>query len=398
MVTPTYFLPNTPPGGIAIHYRNLCEELIKMGHKVFVILSIPFDESDEEIELNGVIIKKVPLGYPSFITKKGFGCVLNFIGVEKRVLPYWHNKILSKVLKELDKSFSLDLIEFPNTYALLYSELKKSKKKIIARVFTTDKCHTSINSDIIEEYYLTRQKMESKCIKKASNIVVPTEEHKKKLIKDYKLLSEKIYVIPLGVPIPKSFPGELLNLDEKINILYVGRFEPRKGIDILLKAIPLVLAKVKNVKFNIVGKAHNGIDYEAEFRHLNNIIDSKNVEFLGEIKGKPLIPFFMNCDIFVAPSRWESFGLIYIEAMSHAKPVIACDVGGVKSIIDDGVDGLLSPVDDSEALAENIIELVNAPNKRKDLGIKAKEKYLLRYTSKRIASLTIKYYQNLLNN
>jgi glycosyltransferase involved in cell wall biosynthesis len=87
----------------------------------------------------------------------------------------------------------------------------------------------------------------------------------------------------------------------------------------------------------------------------------------------------------VAPSRFESFGLVLIEAMRHGVPVIACDVGGMREIITNGVDGYLFKVDDVGELASRLRFLIEEHEARKSIGRSAKATYEDRFTSVKMA-------------
>ena len=398
MVTPLYNLPGCPPGGIGIHYRNLCESLVRRGHNVHVIIAIPYSNANKDFHLNGVRITELPLLYPKFITYPLLGFILNLINIEKNILPYWHSYLIFKYLKTINKINKLDIIEFPNTYGLLFFNVKHKARNVINRVFTTDKDHTFINDDRLSDYYYRRTVMETFCINNCNLIVVPSNEHKTKISTNYKVNDHNIKVIPLGTKVPQS-KDNLSNDKDSINILYVGRFEPRKGIDLLLNAIPVVLQKTnKNIKFQIIGKAHNGIDYEKTFYNEHNLSKSSTVEFLGEITGDNLIPFYQNCDIFVAPSRWESFGLIYIEAMSYAKPVVACNTGGAKSIIRNNIDGLLVETENSMELAKAVSTLIADKQQRVAMGENSYSRFTKKYTTEIITDYTLEYYNSIVNN
>ena len=105
---------------------------------------------------------------------------------------------------------------------------------------------------------------------------------------------------------------------------------------------------------------------------------------------------YANCDIFVAPSRYESFGLIYIEGMSYAKPVIGCNIGGASEIIEDGYNGLLANVNDPDSLAEKIISLVKNENLRQIIGINARKTVEDKFSGKRLAISSVAYYNGVI--
>jgi glycosyltransferase involved in cell wall biosynthesis len=182
------------------------------------------------------------------------------------------------------------------------------------------------------------------------------------------------------------------------DVLFVGRLEKRKGLETLFKAIPLVLEEVPDAQFHIVGKDTNLAPNGGSYRdYLLQNLDKKyhkNVRFVGYVNDNELKDFYRNCDIFVAPSLYESFGLIYLEAMAWGKPVIGCDVGGVPEIVEDGETGILIPPEDENALAEAIINLKDEKLRAK-MGEQARKKIKERYTREKMALNSSEIYREI---
>src|SRR5262249_33699930 len=132
----------------------------------------------------------------------------------------------------------------------------------------------------------------------------------------------------------------------KTRLLFVGRLESRKGIDVLLDAIPDVLAQFPDAVLDIVGDdtipKPDGTTSKHEFlkRDLAALVRAR-ITFHGRVEEHELREFYRDCDIFVAPSRYESFGLVFLEALMFGKPVIGCDAGGGPEVVTDGETGYL---------------------------------------------------------
>ena len=92
------------------------------------------------------------------------------------------------------------------------------------------------------------------------------------------------------------------------------------------------------------------------------------IDFHGYLDRSTLDFYYENCDVFVAPSRYESFGIIYLEAMKFSKPIIACDSGGTPEVVSDGRTGILVKPGDFHSLAVAVIKLSNNPVLRKEMG------------------------------
>jgi glycogen synthase len=205
-----------------------------------------------------------------------------------------------------------------------------------------------------------------------------------------------------GISLPRERVGfvrhgiaDRLNLDpvhvaDRVNVLFVGRLEARKGIDTLLSAAALILREVPDVVFTIVGDdslpSGSGRTYREEFESATEAgLWAGRVVFRGVVADEELDRYYAGCDIFVAPSRHESFGLILLEAMREAKPVIAGDVGGLREVVAHDDNGLLVPPGDVEALANALRRLVDSPSLRERFGRRSRELFEGRFTSARMA-------------
>lgn len=208
-------------------------------------------------------------------------------------------------------------------------------------------------------------------------------------------LGSKKALVPLGVDLPagEAAPGG----EGGRMVLFVGRLERRKGIHTLLEAIPIVLNSVADVRFEIVGRDCGAEDYQSWRqwweRHAEPSSRKADVKFHGELPQEELARKYQTCDVFVAPSLYESFGLVYLEAMARAKPVVACRVGGVPEVVLDGETGLLVPPEDPHALAEAILLLLRDDPLRERLGRAGQQRYRALFTALAMANRTLELYQ-----
>jgi glycosyltransferase involved in cell wall biosynthesis len=217
---------------------------------------------------------------------------------------------------------------------------------------------------------------------------------------DFKFARDQVIVAPLGLA--DNADARLRRWGdpegEGTDILFVGRLEHRKGIDILLQAIPLVLAEAPDARFRIVGDdslpGPGGRTYRALFEASESgKIHGHRVEFSGKLDDESLNRAYADCGIFVAPSRYESFGLVFLEAKRQAKPVIGCAVGGMLEIIREGETGYLVPPDDAAALAAAILRLVRDPELRRLMGRRGRERFKQCFTDRRMAENSLPLYR-----
>jgi len=212
--------------------------------------------------------------------------------------------------------------------------------------------------------------------------------------REYELpLVARTHIVPLGLPDerhapatppPPPAPGTTLRL------LFVGRLESRKGIDVLLAAAPALLARHPQLHIDIVGNdtipGPDGATPRARFESdpATRALRPR-IAFHGEVAQPALRGFYAACDIFVAPSRFESFGLILVEAMMFARPAIACHAGGMPEVLAQDETGLLAEPGDPASLAACISRLVDDPTLRAGMGQAARARYERLFTPGRMA-------------
>ena len=210
---------------------------------------------------------------------------------------------------------------------------------------------------------------------------------------------QKVVVIPNSIDFsffrepPKrdiDFFKKKHHLENSKIILFVGRLVKYKGLEYLLKAMRTVIEVLGDVRLLIVGDG----PLRRELEYLTGEIAlEKYVSFFGNVNREILRIVYALSDIFVLPSisNSEGFGIVLIEAMAHAKPVIASKVGGVPYVVNNGINGLLVAPKDYEMLGKSIVKLLLDPHKAQELG-KSGQKHVKRNyswtsTTKRIVEV-----------
>jgi phosphatidyl-myo-inositol alpha-mannosyltransferase len=138
-------------------------------------------------------------------------------------------------------------------------------------------------------------------------------------------------------------------------VLFLGRFdEPRKGMQVLLGALPRLAAACPDVEVMIVGRGDEDALREAAGEHAGHL------KFLGQVDDAEKASALRSADVYCAPNiGGESFGIVLVEAMAAGTPVVASDLDAFRRVLDGGAAGRLVPVDDSDALAGALIELLS---------------------------------------
>jgi len=397
LVTPYFPDEETINSGLANHFATLAEALSNAGHEITVIHIRPrygneTNAFEETITKNNTIILTYKVALSGTVHKlvKHKWAVTDFLIKIKCML------IAAKHLPHIQKKYKLDVIETSSYFSLCFFYLLTSPSlPIVTRVSTTF-------LQMLDSYYSFSSRllkliaaMEIKLIRKSRYLITHAHDHAKELENLYRIDAQRFHIIPHGINIPTQEELYCKN-NSVLKILYVGRLEYRKGSDILMQTIPLVLRKTDRVIFQIIGLDAEGV-YENKFKLENDSEILKKVTFSGQLNNISTYKAYAECDIFVAPSRYESFGLIYIEAMSYGKPVIGCRVGGVPEIIEDNFNGLFAEINDPVSLCNKIIELVNNDALRISMGENARITAISKFSKETLGVSSVAYYEKCIN-
>lgn len=252
---------------------------------------------------------------------------------------------------------------------------------------------------------------ERRVLEHAERIIAATMAEKAQLEWLYKADGRKISIIPPGVDIShfysipvdeaKSYIG--LPLNERM-ILFVGRIEPLKGVDTVIRAMSHLklsdISKRHPVHLAIIGGDPNASPEEmnAEMLRLqqmcHDLCMDRMVVFLGK-RGQDTLPYYYSAaEALVMPSHYESFGMVALEAMACGTPVIASQVGGLAFLVQDGVTGYSIPDQDPDALADSLKKLLGDSSVREEMGKRAAE-YAKEYSWPLISTQILDVYKEI---
>ncbi|GEA88840.1 GDP-mannose-dependent alpha-(1-2)-phosphatidylinositol mannosyltransferase [Cellulomonas cellasea] len=318
------------PGGVQFHVRDLAEALIERGHTVSVLA--PADDDTPIPEYMTSAGRAVPVRYNGAVARMTFGPVT-----------------AARVRRWLAAGeFDVLHLHEPVTPSLGMLALWIADGPIVATF------HTALlrSRPLQMAYPLVRQSLE-----KISARIAVSEDARRTLVEH---MGGDAVVIPNGVYVD-AFTGATTDprwtgTPEAPTIAFLGRLdEPRKGLQVLLGAVPEVLRTHPGARFLVAGRGDTGPD---EVRELLGD-DARAVEFLGGITDDEKASLLASVDVYCAPQiGGESFGIVLVEAMSAGTPVVASDLGAFRRVLEEGDAGVLFRTGDPADLARTLVRVL----------------------------------------
>jgi phosphatidyl-myo-inositol alpha-mannosyltransferase len=323
------------PGGVGWHCRDLAEQLIATGHAVSLLAP-----ADDDTAVPAYVVaagRAVPMRYNGSVARVNFGPVS--AARTRRWLE--------------DGAFDVVHIHEPVSPSLSLLALWAADGPIVATFHTSNLRSRAMQT----AYPLLRPSLE-----KISARIAVSEDARRTVTNH---IGGDAVVIPNGVFVDRfaeatprpEWQGRLA----APTIAFVGRIdEPRKGLQVLTAAIPLVLQAIPGLRVLIAGTG----DLADAAADLPPAVAAA-CTFLGQVSDVDKAALLRSVDAYVAPhTGGESFGIVLVEAMSAGAPVVASDLAAFRRVLDDGRCGELFPVGDEDALAATVVRLLGDPAHR----------------------------------
>jgi glycosyltransferase involved in cell wall biosynthesis len=381
-------------GGIETYVRVMSHGLANAGHDVHVVTSAVDGRrwvQDGRVHVHGIEITDEWQGdAPELGEARG---ALSFA---------WHAR--RKVRALIDSGGPFDIVESPEYKA---QGLFLAEDPDIPLVV---KCHAHLllclrtsGVELTPGTALIAD-LEKEMLEKVRAIHVNSDALASICAADYGVPQDSFTRIPYGIdtqlfrPTP-SRQRARLGLEDARVLLFVGRMEQLKGISALVRAFAEVARALPDVVLLLVGP-----DVVGPPAHASNVrwmceqwealgVSSDRYLFLGRVPNESLPPLYSSADVMVAPSLFEAFGIVYLEAMACGCPPVGCRIGGAAEVIDDGETGVLVPPGDAPALAAARIDLLSSPRRRAELAARGREVVEQRYSVRTMVERTLRFYE-----
>lgn len=360
-------------GGIETHVREISKHLTNLGVHIKIYTTDPSGKLPKKESIDGIEV----LRFRSFTND----------------LYFFAPKLYSalKKLKEEDM-IHVHSPDFPSLAAALAKD--KNRKPIVFTPHTlgsADMVGTSMWRTLAKKCYTI---LLGKYIFDKFDAVVTVSKYEKKiLIQKFGLKEGKITYIPNGVDVEKV-KGVARKKRGVKTILYVGRLEKYKGIHFLIKAFPKIKKSAPHSRLIIIGSG----SYKKNLIYLvDNLGIKDSVIFLENVSEEELREVYTSSSVFISLPQYELFGIALAEAMAYGLPVIATKVGGIPEFIQPNRTGfLLDFPPDENILVKIATFLLENTDYSTEIGIRARQAILSRFSWDRTAHNLFNLYRNLL--
>jgi len=348
IVTQSYY---PKPGGVTEVVHHTANGLRRLGHEVIIITTrYNGREKDDPgiyrigrnmlVPVNGALVN-VTIGF----------------GLRKKLQHIFHRE-------------DFDIIQthcpLVPTLPLLTLKAARKNQKVVGTF------HATAQSNIA--YHLFKRPLEARATRLNRRIAVSASAHQFA----HKYFPSRYDIVPNGIDCdrfhPDVAPIEELT-DGRLNILYVGRMDARKGVTYLLRALPLAQKRLRQkIRLILVGEGK----LRGFLIRRPVILHGAEIIAVGRIEPHLLPRYYTSADIFCSPATGqESFGIVLLEAMASGIPIVASEIPGYRTVVTSGKEGFLVPPRDPERFAAAIAELGNEPALRRTFGTQGREKALM---------------------
>lgn len=389
-------------GGMNVYVRELSRNLVERGVAVDVFTRRVDRETPQITEFDdGIRLISVEAGPPAPVNKDALFCTLPDFASDMAYLAireglrydvihshYWLSGWAGHLLQQY----------WPAPQVLMFHTLAHLKNAVA----TAGERETTL-----------RLQVERRLVDLADAIIAATPHECAEMVRRLGADEERIKLVPPGVDLDLFQPGDswaarrALDLPPGPLVLFVGRIDPVKGIDTLLEGFQHL---VENYDWagtpprlvfigGLIELDHRGSTMDDDLRRLSQRADEMglgdSILFRGA-QPRELLPLYYNAvDVCAVPSRYESFGLVAVEAMACGTPIVASSVGGLRVTIEDGISGLLVPHSDPAALSSALRRVLMDHRLRSHMQVGARQA-AIRYSWQTITSAVLRVYENLI--
>jgi glycosyltransferase involved in cell wall biosynthesis len=389
------YVPSWPPGnlanGIVTYASQLVPALRRLGHEVFVLAPSKATLEDDPYAIN---IKNYSYA-PSFLDR-----ALSRFAPETSLLKASAFPIVS-ALTDLVSRHAVDVFEMEESFGLSSFISKLKLVPVVVRLhgpWFLNGVFDDYND--INRQTPNRDKREGRAISAAQFVTSPSQDVLQAVKRHHNLKLDASRTI--FNPLVAADRQHIWNVSEchKDRLLFVGRFDKRKGGDVMIRAFDDLSRGNRALKLSFVGPGTGLRNNDGEIGQIDEFVRDEvseeargQIEFLGRLDHAVVMSLRPQHFVTIVASRYENFPYSVLEAMAFGCPVVATDTGGIRELIKSEYNGLLVPPGDARALSAACRRLLDDPGLAARLGRQAWQDCITFYGPENIAEQTVEAYR-----
>ncbi|HTF90339.1 MAG TPA: glycosyltransferase family 4 protein [Planctomycetota bacterium] len=305
----------------------------------------------------------------------GAACRLYESFTRRRIDPWWRGRRLAAALRHTLRDTHLDLLEMEESLGTAWHLRRRSSLPIVVRLHGPWLAVAPAMGLTRDANCIRREHAEGRAIKAADGVSSPSRHCLQQVREHYGIDLPDAEVIPNPTAIPEPGSGWTYDSCDKRSILFVGRFDRLKGGDIVIDAFKQIAEERPEAELIFVGMDRGVVDGAGRTRSLAEYLSDRlspaqiaRVHQLGQQPQSSIGELRRKALVTIVASRFESFSMTALEALSFGCPLVASDVGGIPEIVVDEENGLLFKDGDSTGLARQVLRIFRDPQLAQRLG------------------------------
>ena len=382
-----------------MHNYYLANACSKLGHRVSIIARRPSRAVPARRCSDGITVLRVSI--PNLYRYRRVPLVGQHYRIVAALVYSWQ---VCRALGALHRQAPVDVVEFTDVNAEGFFWRQGWGRTLAVR------CQTP--AFVLARFYTPEEsafdpaplgRAERQVIRRAEILFAPSQDMATVISTACQLTLDRFHVIPNALDTHLFSPHVQGTQRREPTILFVGRLERAKGIEVLARAIPRVCQDVPGARFVFIGtdrpRPPNGSHRQFLEQSLAEYIASRRVDLRGAISQPKLVEAYHEADIGVVPSLlYESFSYTCAQTMACGLPVVASRIGGIPETLAHGECGVLVTPGNPQELSEALVELCSDPARRKALGAAGRERAVTAFSSETVAKQNLEVYEQAISS
>ena len=305
---------------------------------------------------------------------------------------------IARAIKDVHRRNPIDVVEMEESFGWFADVARLTSLPLVVKLHGPAFL-SMVDDELVSPLGLERIEREGQALSKMNSIVAPSRLILQQTLDKYGLRPTDAACIVNPVVMDERTPLWNLQTCDKSSLLFVGRFDLRKGGDIVLRAFALAAKQNQTLRLVFVGPDTGVVGTDGKKIHFNEFRDSvfpaelrARVDYRGRMANEEIMALRTESMLTVIASRWENQGYALLEAMFQGCPVVSTDAGGCPESVVDGVTGLLAKSEDPESFSRQILALVNDPTRAEGLGRAARQHVIEEHSASKVVESALAKY------